>query len=164
MTMRKTLLACSIAAALVAGCAKKETPVAQQPATTPATPAVTAAQPTATQPQPVAASEAAPGAINGRVVETMDAAGYTYIKLKTATGDVWAAVPQTKVAVGTNVTLAGNMTLDNFEAKTLERKFEHIIFGHIARPQSAPQMAAQHISGGAGHPGGIKGSKGEGAA
>ncbi len=124
---------------------------------------MTAAQPTATQPQPVAASEAAPGAINGRVVETMDAAGYTYMKLKTATGDVWAAVPQTKVAVGTNVTLAGNMTLDNFESKTLERKFEHIIFGNIAGPQSAPQMAAQHISGGAANLGDIKVSKAEGA-
>jgi len=150
--MKKTLLAVSIAAAIVAGCAKKETPAAQPAAPAPA------------QPQSVAASEAAPGAINGKVVETMDSAGYTYVRLKTAAGDVWAAVPQTKVALGSNVTLAGNMTLDNFESKTLKRKFDHIVFGTIASAAAAPaQMAAQHISGGAANLGDIKVSKAEGA-
>ena len=187
--MKNALLACSIAAALIAGCAKKEAPIAQQqPAATTAAPAPTVAQPAATQPQTVAATEAPAGAINGKVVETMDAAGYTYVKLKTASGDVWAAVPQTKVAVGSNVTLAGNMTLDNFESKTLKRKFDHIVFGTIAGPQNAPmmasaatqqqgaksphppmggpqmaQMAAQHISGGAANLGEIKVAKAEGA-
>ena len=189
--MKNTLLACSIAAALIAGCAKKEAPVAQQqqaPVTM-----TQAAQPAAPAPAPapaqtVAASEAPAGAINGKVIETMDAAGYTYVKLKTASGDVWAAVPQTKVTVGANVTLAGNMTLDNFESKTLKRKFDHIIFGTLGGPQSAPmmasaaapaqgakpphppmggpqmaQMAAQHISGGAADLGAIKVAKAEGA-
>ncbi len=30
----------------------------------------------------------------------MDAAGYTYLKLKTAEGEIWAAVNESKVAKG----------------------------------------------------------------
>ena len=188
--MKKTLIVCSIAAALLAGCAKKETPVATQSAA-PATVATTsqAASAAPAQPQNVVASEPAQQTpLGGKVVETMDAAGYTYIKLKTASGDVWAAVPQTKVVAGSNITLAANMTLDNFESKTLKRKFDHIIFGTIVSPQSMAsatpaaaagmspsmkpphpmgaqmqQMAAQHISGGAADLGDIKVAKAEGA-
>jgi len=94
--------------------------------------------------------------LTGKVVETMDAAGYTYLRLRTASGDVWAAVQQTKVKVGAMATIAPQMTLDNFESKTLQRKFDHIIFG-VAASQGAPPPAqpaaapmassvAQHMS------------------
>jgi len=137
MTMKTTLLVCSIAAALIAGCAKKESAIAQKPVTTPAAPTAVA-----TQPPAVAGSEAPAGAITGKVAETMDAAGYTYVKLATSAGDIWAAVPQTKVAVGSTVSLVGNMTIDNFESKTLKRKFDHIIFGQIAQPGQPPVAMA----------------------
>ena len=41
-------------------------------------------------PKPGAAVES--GSLTGTVLETMDAAGYTYLKLKTAEGETWAAV------------------------------------------------------------------------
>lgn len=84
----------------------------------------------AAEPPQVAA--AAPGVLTGKVVETMDAGGYTYVKLRTGSGDVWAAVQQTKVTVGGTATIAPQMTLDHFESKTLERTFDHIVFGVAA--------------------------------
>jgi len=97
---------------------------------------------------PVARPAAAPGALTGKVVETMDAGGYTYIKLRTDAGDVWAAVQQAKVKVGGTITIAPQMTLDNFESKTLKRTFDHIIFGVAAGLQQQPiaSSAAQHMS------------------
>jgi len=141
--MKKALLVCSIAAALVAGCAKKEVAVVQSPAATTAPAPTASAAPTPAAPAPQAAqlmpSEMPPvGALTGKIVETMDAAGYTYVKVKTASGDVWAAVPQTKVAVGQTTSVVGNMTMENFESKTLKRKFDKIVFGVIAAPGAAP--------------------------
>jgi hypothetical protein len=79
-----------------------------------------------------------PGTLSGKVLETMNAGGYTYLELRTASGDVWAAVQQTKINVGETATIAPQMTLDNFESKTLQRKFDHIIFGVAAEPAPAP--------------------------
>jgi hypothetical protein len=95
-------------------------------------------------PQPAAA----PGTLTGKVAETMDAGGYTYIKLRTESGDVWTAVQQTKVKVGGTITIAPQMTLDHFESKTLKRTFDHIIFGVAAGLQQQPiaSSAAQHMS------------------
>ena len=42
--------------------------------------------------------DAAGRALRGQLVERIDAAPYSYLKLATATGEVWAAVPQTTVA------------------------------------------------------------------
>ena len=48
-------------------------------------------------------------AVTGTVLETMDSGGYTYLKLKTARGEVWAAVPQAAVQVGQRVALGGDV-------------------------------------------------------
>lgn len=69
--------------------------------------------------------------VNGKVAETMDAAGYTYVRVTTPRGDVWAAVPQIELHVGDAVTVDGELTMENFESKTLKRTFGKIIFGTI---------------------------------
>ncbi len=66
--------------------------------------------------------------IKGKVLETMNAAGYTYINLETSQGKIWVAVPQAKVEVGKEVTAMPGMVMANFESKTLGRTFETIVF------------------------------------
>src|SRR4051794_11059242 len=109
----KRLVAATIAAVLAA-CSPKSTP---------------AAPPTTASAAPAPAAAAPAGTLSGKVLETMDAGGYTYLKLRTPSGDVWAAVQQTKIKVGSTATIAPQMSLDNFESKSLNRKFDHIIFG-----------------------------------
>ena len=129
--MTKTILMCTIAAAVVAGCAKQQAPAVQKPAA-PAAPASVANE-----------SGIAPaGSLSGTVVETMDAGGYTYLKLRTPAGEVWTAVPQTKAKVGDNVTLVGTMQMEKFESKTLKRTFDRIIFGNLAQGVQPAAMAA----------------------
>ncbi len=67
-------------------------------------------------------------AIKGKIMETMDASGYTYVKLAADKGDVWVAIPQAKVTKGTVVTTAPGMTMTNFASKTLNKTFDAIIF------------------------------------
>ncbi len=76
--------------------------------------------------------------IRGTVLETMDAAGYTYLKLKTSEGETWAAVNESKVAVGDEVTVLQPMTMDGFESKSLNRTFERIVFGTLGPGTAAP--------------------------
>ena len=101
-----------------------------------------------------AAPAGAPG-LTGTILETMNSGGYSYLKLKTAEGEVWAAVNESKVAKGDTVTVAGAMPMDGFESQKLNRKFDRIYFGTLAGgPAGAPaamggaavpeSMAAQH--------------------
>jgi hypothetical protein len=78
--------------------------------------------------------------VTGTVLETMDSGGYTYMKLKTADGEIWSAVNQSKVKKGQTVTIATPMFLSNFESKTLHRTFDRIIFGTLASRGGAAQQ------------------------
>jgi hypothetical protein len=69
--------------------------------------------------------------IKGVVLEVMEVDIYTYIRLKTATGETWAAVPKAPVTKGSEVTIESPMIMDNFESKTLKRKFDKIVFGTL---------------------------------
>jgi hypothetical protein len=75
--------------------------------------------------------------VTGTVAETMDAGGYTYVRLKTANGEVWAAVNQTALKTGSEVTIGNAMWMDRFESKTLNRTFERILFGSLVAPAGA---------------------------
>jgi len=79
------------------------------------------------------ASAPAPGSleIGGTVLETKDAGDYTYLKLRTPIGEVWAAVVKADVKVGAKVKIVQGMQMDGFESKTLKRKFDTIIFGSL---------------------------------
>jgi hypothetical protein len=88
----------------------------------------------------------APGArtVTGTVLETMDASNYTYVRVKTDAGDVWAASGTFKVAVGDRITLALEMPMENFHSQTLNRDFPVIYFTtHIGKEgEAAPAMPA----------------------
>ncbi len=69
--------------------------------------------------------------ISGKVSERLDAAGYTYLRLARATGDVWAAVPRTTTPIGADVAIANPMAMEGFESKALNRNFDRIYFGTL---------------------------------
>lgn len=149
--MKKPLTcAAALVAAAVAlsACAKKP---AEAPKAEPA-PATQVAM----APGHGAPAESAGASVTGTVLETMDSGGYTYIRLKTSSGETWAAVNQSKVETGSEVTVAGGMTMVDFESPTLKRKFDSIVFGTLAAPGAggAPavpaEMAAQHAAAAAG--------------
>jgi len=80
---------------------------------------------------PAAASLGETSTVAGTVLETMDSGGYTYIKLSTPEGERWAAVSLAKVKVGDPVTIVNAAVMTDFEAKSLGRKFDRIIFGNL---------------------------------
>ena len=68
------------------------------------------------------------GGPSGKVVETMNAAGYTYVCLENNGQKTWVAVPETKVAVGQQVSCQPGVMMPNFTSKTLKRTFDSIVF------------------------------------
>lgn len=85
--------------------------------------------------------------LTGKVIETIAAGTYTYLRLATGGGETWAAVPTVKLAPGAEVTVMNPMPMDGFESKTLGRKFEHIVFGTLGG--AAPAAAAAGVGPGA---------------
>ncbi len=73
--------------------------------------------------------------MTGAVLETIDAAGYTYLRLRTGGGEAWAAVTQAKVAVGATVTVLVSLRMESFESKSLKRTFDHLIMGTLEAPE-----------------------------
>jgi len=73
-------------------------------------------------------SQEAPAGLTGKVAETMDSAGYTYVQLENAGKKTWVAVPQTKITKGKTMTFSPGMEMKNFESKSLKRTFDSIIF------------------------------------
>ena len=88
--------------------------------------------------QVAAATTADANTISGSVLEQLPASPYVYLKLKTATGDVWVAVPEAKIAVGTPVTVYGALAMGKFESKTLNRTFDEVYFGNLTPPEAPP--------------------------
>jgi hypothetical protein len=83
-----------------------------------------------------------PSDIKGEVLETQNVDSYTYLRLKTSGGEVWAAVPTTSVKKGAQVTIGNAATMRNFESKTLKKSFDTIVFGQIVDPNA--KAAAPH--------------------
>lgn len=78
----------------------------------------------------------------GEVLEVQNVEGYSYLRLKTAQGDTWAAVPTAKVKKGDKVTVAEPMVMNNFESKALKRKFDKVVFGTLASGKAVAAAAA----------------------
>jgi hypothetical protein len=110
-----------LVALAVAGCKKKE---------------AAPAQPTA-----AVAPEATGASIKGKVVEQLDAPPYSYVRLETAQGEAWAAVPKAELKKGDEVVVVGAMPMTDFESKTLNRKFETVYFGTLGGAGGAGPMA-----------------------
>ena len=128
-TVKKFLivLAVGLAALALAACSKKEeAPTTQAPA----------AQPQAAAPAAKASS------ITGKVVETMNAAGYTYVQVDDGEKKVWAAAPEFKVAVGDEVIVPQGMPMNNYHSKSLDRDFDVVYFVDSILNPNAPAAVA----------------------
>lgn len=78
-----------------------------------------------------------PGILNGEIIETMNAAGYTYVLLDTGAGEVWAAASETSVKVGQRVSIPTGQLMTGFSSKTLNRTFDKIYFVSGIYPEGA---------------------------
>lgn len=66
--------------------------------------------------------------LSGKVVEAMEAGGYTYICLEKEGKKSWAAIPATDVKVGSEVNVQQGNVMPFFASKSLRRNFENILF------------------------------------
>lgn len=85
----------------------------------------------AKQEAPAPGSQAQPAAddsLSGKVVETMNASGYTYVLIENNGKKTWVAGPQTAVKVGQQVSCEPGGEMKNFTSKTLNRTFDSVIF------------------------------------
>lgn len=84
-----------------------------------------------------AATSMADAALQGTVVETMNAAGYTYLQVESAAGKTWVAIPESTVTKGQQVACLPGMVMENFQSKTLGRTFPTIVFSPGLQPAPA---------------------------
>ena len=74
-------------------------------------------------------AHASPGGIlSGKVLETMQSGGYTYVLIENSGGKSWVACPGIKVEVGQTVKFQPGMAMQNFTSKTLGKTFDIIYF------------------------------------
>ncbi|TAK49572.1 MAG: nucleotide-binding protein [Betaproteobacteria bacterium] len=78
----------------------------------------------------------------GQVLEVKDVDAYSYLRLGTQDGEIWAAVNRAPIRKGAEVTLENAMVMNNFRSKALNRTFDRIVFGTLGGPGSAAAAAA----------------------
>ena len=81
------------------------------------------------------AAAAAAGNFTGKVVETMDAATYTYALIDTGAAKAWVAAPQFIVKTGDTLAVADAMPMNDYRSKTLSRTEGRKSHQHPARTQ-----------------------------
>jgi hypothetical protein len=92
--------------------------------------------------------------LEGTVLETLAAPPYSYLRLKTPSGEVWAAVPANDLKVGASVAVTVQIRMEKFESPSLKRTFSPLVMGTLggtpapgaalpagAHPMTAPAMA-----------------------
>ena len=116
------------AAALLGGCNPSGNPLAASPAATPA-------EATATK----------DNTLTGAVLERIDAPAFSYLRLQTSAGEVWAGVPLATVEKGTQVTVYDATPMKDFESKGIKRKFALVYLGTLTPAGTARQTGAQAL-------------------
>ena len=130
MTRTRSTVFCSILAlAALGGCSRN--------------PGAKTAELPSAMPQPAAAATPAGPMASGTVVETMDAAEYTYLRVKTSSGDIWAAAGKFKVKTGDKVLVPLDMPMENFHSSTLKRTFPTVYFTSRIFHEGDPDLPAQ---------------------
>ena len=75
----------------------------------------------------------------GKILETKDSGGYTYVYIQDKDKKYWSAIPQKEVKVGDTIALNKQMWVENFYSKTLDQKFDKILFAVVKKDE--PKMA-----------------------
>ena len=87
---------------------------------------------TRSQPAKPDAAAAAPNAVQGTVQEVLAAPPYSYLRIKTAQGDIWTAVPATDLKAGAPATVQVQVRLTSFQSASLKRTFDVLCMGTLA--------------------------------
>ena len=103
---------CVLSLVIAVGCSKKE------------------ASAPSSQAQPVGQAD---DSLSGKVAETMNSGGYTYVSLEKNGKKTWVAMPNTAVRVGQEIACKPGVEMKNFTSQTLHRTFESIIFSEGVR-------------------------------
>ena len=80
---------------------------------------------------------------SGVVLETMDAADYTYVRIDLDGEEIWAAAPRVQVAVGDRVTIPPGAPMQDFHSASMDRTFELIYFVGQILPEGAQPAAGE---------------------
>lgn len=139
MKKKFVLIAVGLIAFSLFGCNQKDPAEPTVKATTPAV--KTAAAAPAEAPVP-AETPAAPHGISGAVIETMDAAGYTYVYVDNGKEKIWAAAPAFAVKVGDEVMVPEGMAMHNYHSQSMDRDFDVVYFVESVLNASNPTMGA----------------------
>ena len=67
--------------------------------------------------------------VTGIVVERVDGAPYSFLRLETEAGQMWVAVPLADVPKKSKVTVKNGATLKDFESKQAGRRFDAVVVG-----------------------------------
>jgi len=130
--VKKTIIVIlAVTALAAAGCQKKEEPPAPASPHGEMPPAQMPAQtPPGGDPHAGLKPIEIPAGVGhkGKVVETMNAAGYTYVQVEENGQKLWIAVMETKVNAGDIVEFPDSPPMINFKSKALNRTFDKIIF------------------------------------
>ncbi|MDH3575851.1 MAG: DNA-binding protein, partial [Desulfobacteraceae bacterium] len=52
--------------------------------------------------------------LSGKVVETLDSGGYTYVNIEKDSKSTWLAIPQTKITVGKEMSFKPGSVMNDF--------------------------------------------------
>ncbi len=130
MNYRNLSIVCALGLALIACSDSDNKQAAQSKVVAPAT--QTPAQPGQQQLSPsqqaaIAAAKDLPK--QGKVLEMMHAAGYTYMNIDAGTGKpMWIAATMMRVKPEQNVKWTDAAVMNNFASKSLHRTFDQILF------------------------------------
>lgn len=93
-------------------------------------------------------SDQAMQGVSGKVVETMNSGGYTYVLVENGSAKTWVALPQSAIALGSVIACQPGMEMGNFKSTSLNRSFESIVFSEglaPVGPVAAPTPAAASV-------------------
>ncbi len=87
--------------------------------------------------------------VTGKVLEVKNVDSYTYLRLSTPNGELWAAVMTAKVKKGSTVTVENGVVMSNFFSKSLKKTFPQVLFGSLAGTAATAGAPAGHAMGSA---------------
>jgi hypothetical protein len=132
-------------AALIGGaCARQQSASPAPPAQAPSP--AGAALPSHPVPAESSAAASTPPAV-GPILEVIDAASYTYVRVKTDSGEIWAVAPRAAVKVGDRVVIPRDMPAPNYHSQSLNRDFPLIYFATAVTREGEvppPSLVSSH--------------------
>ncbi len=72
-------------------------------------------------------------ALAGTVLERLDAPPYSFLRLDLGEREAWVAVPISTFHGGDRVNLTNGVTLRNYGAPTIGKRFDEVVFGIVSR-------------------------------